>query len=187
MVSHDIPDIFYISHRIAMLMDGGIFFIGTPDEIQQSEDPLIQQFIKGLETRHDTLMGIAPKTQGEKRFNIEMARLQRYETVFSVIIFSIENMDEINEKAGHMGTQKLLRNFATELQRNLRVADICSRHGMNMIMVILPNTNLEEARMTCAKLSNTETIRNILETLPDRNFCLSLSFGVAEAHGGKRL
>ncbi|MBN2061136.1 MAG: ATP-binding cassette domain-containing protein [Deltaproteobacteria bacterium] len=183
LVSHDIPDIFYISHRIAMLMDGKIFFEGTPNEIRMSENPILQQFVKGLESRHDALTDIAPKTHGEHRFNTELARLQRYQTIFSVVLFSIENMDEINEKAGHVAAQKLLRNFVSELQFNLRVSDICSRYGMDKIMVILPNTNLEEARMTCAKLSNAENIKNILDGGPDRDFCLSLSFGVAEAHG----
>ncbi|MGD8365719.1 MAG: ATP-binding cassette domain-containing protein, partial [Desulfobacterales bacterium] len=33
IVSHEIPDIFYISQRIAMLEDGRILFEGTPEEI----------------------------------------------------------------------------------------------------------------------------------------------------------
>lgn len=47
MVSHDIPDVFYISQRIAMLDDGRIIFEGTPAEIQDSEEPLIRQFLQG--------------------------------------------------------------------------------------------------------------------------------------------
>ena len=47
MVSHEIPDVFYISQRIAMLDRGRILFQGTPDEIQSSTDPTIRQFIRG--------------------------------------------------------------------------------------------------------------------------------------------
>ncbi|MFC1534320.1 ATP-binding cassette domain-containing protein [Thermodesulfobacteriota bacterium] len=185
LVSHEIPDIFYISQRIAMLQDGSIFFEGTPEEIQQSEDPVIQQFIKGLETRHDTLSGIVPKPQGEKRFEVEMARLKRHQTIFSLIVFSVSNREEIIDKAGHLGYQKLLYDFADELQLNLRVTDVCSRYGLNKIMIILPNTDLEQAQLTCAKLANQERIKGLLETYPNREFCLSLSVGVTEANGDK--
>jgi phospholipid/cholesterol/gamma-HCH transport system ATP-binding protein len=47
MVSHDIPDVFYISQRIAMLDDGRIIFQGSPAEIQASTEPAVQQFIRG--------------------------------------------------------------------------------------------------------------------------------------------
>ncbi len=47
MVSHEIPDVFYISQRIAMLDNGRIVFQGSPEEIQQSTEPVIRQFIRG--------------------------------------------------------------------------------------------------------------------------------------------
>jgi len=47
MVSHEIPDVFYISQRIALLDQGRIVFQGTPDEIQASDEPVIRQFIRG--------------------------------------------------------------------------------------------------------------------------------------------
>ena len=49
MVSHEIPDVFYISQRIAMLDKGRIIFQGSPEEIQQSTEPVIRQFIRGLD------------------------------------------------------------------------------------------------------------------------------------------
>ena len=181
VVSHEIPDIFYISQRVAMLQGGKIFFEGTPEEIQEVENPVVQQFIRGLEIRHDSLTGMAPQTQGEKRFHQEMARMQRHEVTFSIVIFVIENLDEINEKAGHVAGQTILQNFATELQRCLRITDTCSRYGLNKILAVLPNTSLDQARMTCSKLATEKKIREILETRPHRGFCLSVSAGVAEA------
>ena len=47
MVSHEIPDVFQISQRIAMLDQGRIVFQGSPDEIQNSDIPVIRQFIQG--------------------------------------------------------------------------------------------------------------------------------------------
>ena len=47
MVSHEIPDVFYISQRIAMLDEGRIIFQGSSAEIQTSTEPVIRQFIRG--------------------------------------------------------------------------------------------------------------------------------------------
>ncbi|MDL2269085.1 ABC transporter ATP-binding protein [Desulfosarcina sp. OttesenSCG-928-A07] len=47
LVSHEIPDVFYISQRIAMLDQGRIIFQGSPEAVQKSDLPLIQQFIRG--------------------------------------------------------------------------------------------------------------------------------------------
>ena len=51
MVSHEIPDVFYVSQRIAMLDNGRIIFQGSPDEIQTSQEPVIYQFIQGFDPR----------------------------------------------------------------------------------------------------------------------------------------
>ena len=47
IVSHEIPQIFEIASRVAMLHDGVILEIAPPDAFRQSTDPVIQQFITG--------------------------------------------------------------------------------------------------------------------------------------------
>ena len=47
MVSHEIPEIFQIAHRVAMLHDGVIVETGTPEAIQASPNAVVQQFIRG--------------------------------------------------------------------------------------------------------------------------------------------
>ncbi len=45
VVSHHLPSIFRISDHIAMLHEGEIVIYGTPDEIQSSSEPIVQEFI----------------------------------------------------------------------------------------------------------------------------------------------
>jgi len=45
IVSHDRDLAFGIAHRIAMLQEGRIIAIGTPDEIKRNPDPRVQQFL----------------------------------------------------------------------------------------------------------------------------------------------
>jgi phospholipid/cholesterol/gamma-HCH transport system ATP-binding protein len=47
LVSHEIPEIFDIATRVAMIHEGRIIEEGTPEEILKSSDPLIRQFIEG--------------------------------------------------------------------------------------------------------------------------------------------
>jgi phospholipid/cholesterol/gamma-HCH transport system ATP-binding protein len=47
MVSHEIPEIFGIADRVAMLHDGRIRAVGTPADIQGTDDPVVRQFING--------------------------------------------------------------------------------------------------------------------------------------------
>lgn len=47
IVTHEIPAIFSMVDRVAMLFDGKILAEGTPEEIETSGDPVIHQFIHG--------------------------------------------------------------------------------------------------------------------------------------------
>jgi phospholipid/cholesterol/gamma-HCH transport system ATP-binding protein len=47
MVSHEIPEIFRIATRVAVLHEGRIRQVGSPAEIEGSADPVVRQFIQG--------------------------------------------------------------------------------------------------------------------------------------------
>ena len=47
VISHEIPEVFQVSDRVAMLLGGRIVAQGSPDEVKRSEDPAVQQFLQG--------------------------------------------------------------------------------------------------------------------------------------------
>jgi phospholipid/cholesterol/gamma-HCH transport system ATP-binding protein len=47
IVTHEIPKIFSIVQRVALLIDGKIEAAGTPDEIQSSDNPVLKHFLSG--------------------------------------------------------------------------------------------------------------------------------------------
>ena len=47
IISHEIPEIFEVADRVAMLHNGIIVEVGTPEEIKNSSNPLVRQFITG--------------------------------------------------------------------------------------------------------------------------------------------
>ena len=47
MVTHDMISAYKVANRIAMLYEGKIIGMGAPEEIKNTKDPLIRQFISG--------------------------------------------------------------------------------------------------------------------------------------------
>ena len=47
VVTHDMVSAYKIATRIAMLYEGRIIAVGTPEEIQQTAHPVVRQFIRG--------------------------------------------------------------------------------------------------------------------------------------------
>jgi phospholipid/cholesterol/gamma-HCH transport system ATP-binding protein len=47
IISHEVPEIFEITDRVALLHEGVIVEIGTPEEIKNSSHPAVRQFITG--------------------------------------------------------------------------------------------------------------------------------------------
>jgi phospholipid/cholesterol/gamma-HCH transport system ATP-binding protein len=47
IISHDVKGALKIAHRIAMLYEGRIVEEGTPEEIESSTNPVVEQFLSG--------------------------------------------------------------------------------------------------------------------------------------------
>ena len=50
LVSHDLEETFHVADHVVILGAGGIAAQGTPDEVRQNPDPLVQQFIHARPT-----------------------------------------------------------------------------------------------------------------------------------------
>jgi phospholipid/cholesterol/gamma-HCH transport system ATP-binding protein len=46
-VTHDIVSAYKIADRIAMLYEGKIIFVGTPEEVKNTDHPVVRQFVEG--------------------------------------------------------------------------------------------------------------------------------------------
>jgi phospholipid/cholesterol/gamma-HCH transport system ATP-binding protein len=181
IVSHEIPDIFYISQRVIMIDEGRIVFEGTPEEIQRTTEPLVHQFIEGHEARHDALTGLVPQTQGQRRLQEALVHMKLHQNTFTLVIFSVDDLESIIEKIGHVAGQKLLKSLAKEIKKYIRITDTCSRYGLNKIMVMLNNLDFEQAGLWVAEMAKQLKSEHFipLDTFPDIHCVVSI--GIAEA------
>ncbi len=66
MVSHEIPDIFFLVDKVAMLHEGKIVAFGSPLDIMRSPHPIVRQFITGgRKEMEDVLKPIMEKLERE--------------------------------------------------------------------------------------------------------------------------
>ncbi len=47
VVSHDVPEVMSIADLVYLLADGRIIASGTPDELRENDNPMVQQFLQG--------------------------------------------------------------------------------------------------------------------------------------------
>ncbi|WCE30034.1 phospholipid ABC transporter ATP-binding protein MlaF [Vibrio sp. SCSIO 43137] len=47
VVSHDVPEVMSIADHVYLLADGRVIASGSPDELRENNDPMVQQFLQG--------------------------------------------------------------------------------------------------------------------------------------------
>jgi len=188
IVSHEIPDVFFISQRVAMIDRGKVLFEGTPEDIQQVTDPAVKNFIQGLESPHDDLTGITSQATGQRRLRQEMSRLQRHKMPFSIVLLAVETLEDIDRIAGHMASQTMFKTFANAVKQNIYLTDTCFRYDMNKVLIVLPDTDSGQAERFCRKLSRNLENSNLLnQSRSDTGIRFSVNAGIAQAKEESRL
>ncbi len=187
LVSHEIPDVFYISQRIAMIDEGRIVFAGTPEALRKSPDPIVQQFIGGADTAPVEPTAMTDPAVIERCFSREMNGAVPGRSAFTLICLTLDNLAEINRRFGFMSGQTTMKNLLEGVCGLLRATDTCARVGLNKVIIILSGATLEEAATFSGKLGAVLKRREILDGGPVPDFCLAISAGFAEAGRGSRL
>jgi diguanylate cyclase (GGDEF)-like protein len=107
----------------------------------------------------------------------ELKRSQRYNKKFSLIMMDIDNFKSFNDTYGHQLGDKVLREVANVAKRNSRSEDIVARYGGEEFIMILPETDSNQA-VICA-----ERIRaNVAEIeipFEDKTLRVTISLGIS--------
>jgi len=185
VISHDIPDIFNISQRIAMLNDGRVLFEGTQDELSAASDPAIKEFIMGMEIRHEK-MDCIPSLAEKGKMAGARAYAKPGQTGFSIILLHLDNLNEISLSQGHDAKKAILNSFVSKAHDCIRGTDSCFFYGQDGILILLPGLARDNAEILCDRLISMIKISEILEKAPTTDFCLLASASFAEAGSGNR-
>jgi diguanylate cyclase (GGDEF)-like protein len=75
------------------------------------------------------------------RLAIEMDRARRYASELAILLIDLDFFKRINDTAGHLVGDEVLRQLAARIQAAVRTVDIVARYGGEEFVVILPETS----------------------------------------------
>ncbi|HEV7784720.1 MAG TPA: GGDEF domain-containing protein, partial [Thermoanaerobaculia bacterium] len=108
----------------------------------------------------------------------ELERARRYRYPLSVVLCDLDHFKEVNDTFGHLAGDAVLREGAAVLRRGLRSTDILGRYGGEEFLAVLPQVDLESARLAAERLRvGLESARVRLPTGSELR--ITASFGVA--------
>jgi phospholipid/cholesterol/gamma-HCH transport system ATP-binding protein len=146
LISHDIPDVFFISNRILALYDKKIVFQGTPEAFEEFDHPFYDEIIASLEDLQHELTGLHSGRQFKVRYQTDLARKNGHRQ-FAVVIFTLENLDGIIEELGHTAAQNGIRTMGDYINKHFgTVGGFSMRRRIDQFSTVLPFSDLDEAR-----------------------------------------
>lgn len=101
---------------------------------------------------HDDLTGCFNKRTGIKELEREVNRARRYNHKFSIMMIDLDNFKSINDTYGHLEGDRVLVDFAQKAKAAIRETDQLSRFGGDEFLIILPNTSLNEAKLSSERI-----------------------------------
>ena len=108
----------------------------------------------------------------------EIDRAQRHDQRFSLLLIDLDNFKLVNDSYGHAFGDSFLKAFADAIGTGLKRGDIFARYGGDEFVVVLPETDLEQACVVANRVL-AETDRIALPAPDGEQVSASASIGVA--------
>jgi phospholipid/cholesterol/gamma-HCH transport system ATP-binding protein len=145
LVSHEIPDVYFISNRILALYERSIVFQGTPEELENFDHPFKDEVIHSLEGLQEELTGLYSKRQFKVMHHVQLAQKTSGET-YSIVVISLADLDIIMTNSGHEVAQEAIRRMGLYIDKHFgAIGGFSTRRHTNEFVTILPYSDHTEA------------------------------------------
>ena len=127
----------------------------------------------------DPLTGVYNRRGLFQMGEAEFLRARRIKRPFSVLMLDIDHFKRVNDTYGHATGDQTLRGLTERCRTLLRGVDMVGRYGGEEFVILLPETNLESARLVAERLR--QTIAKEPFATDSGPLRITISIGVAEA------
>ena len=162
--------------------------LGSALQIQSYRRRSFKAYMKEKDAKEmvSYLANIDPLTKSLTRrqfFNIaesEFLRFSRYHRPFSVLVLDLDRFKIVNDTFGHHAGDLVLRSFSLVALEQKRAQDTFGRLGGEEFGLLLPETNLEQAKVVAERIQKTWEKSPV--NLDGVYIQSTVSIGVAEAN-----
>ena len=127
----------------------------------------------------DALTGLNNRRQFELRLGEQYAIANRQDSPLCAIMIDIDFFKKFNDTYGHAVGDIVLQTTANVIKEQLREYDIPSRYGGEEFCILLPQTNIEEAKIVAERLRSAVEAVN-LEVAEGKTINITISVGLAQ-------
>ncbi|MDO6424201.1 GGDEF domain-containing protein [Saccharophagus degradans] len=100
----------------------------------------------------DPLTGIGNRQAMDNCFAREIKLSLRHQTPLSLMLIDVDFFKKLNDTYGHRAGDKMLKHIVTNIKNSLRETDQIFRFGGEEFVVLLHNTDAENARLTAERI-----------------------------------
>jgi len=146
LVSHEIPDVYFISNRVLALYDKKIVFQGTPEELENFDHPFNDEVISSLEAFQKELTGLYSLRQFKMLNSAQLKRKKSHEP-YSIVVFTLEDVNSITAHLGHDAVHEAIRRMCLYVDKHFGIlGGLSTRFNTSEIVTMLPHSDITETR-----------------------------------------
>jgi two-component system cell cycle response regulator len=132
----------------------------------------------------DPLTGLYNRRYAEPHLLRIAERARETGRPFAVMVLDLDRFKTINDTYGHSAGDVVLQEVAARIKDNLRGVDMVARIGGEEFLVVMPDTQLDQARMAAERLCR--VVNEAPVATPNTQTAIPVSLSIGVAMGGLR-
>ncbi len=134
----------------------------------------------------DPLTGVNNRRYFDYQVQTELRRIERYPAPISMVFIDIDKFKTINDTYGHHIGDLVLQGLSHIIQQNLRTTDLLARFGGEEFVILLPNTNAQNAIVLTNGILDYVRSHHVVKH-EGKGYSITFSAGIAEYEAGRTI